>query len=147
MRMIQAHPDEERTMRVLAEPRHSMVHDHHRPTLYTVVAVLAASATVKPRIVCDKASLEARHRRTLRVEDLRADKRCRAISTLVQDVRKIWNIFGQRSSQIIQVIELRISAREYRGMGRCRQGYLRIGTGENHALAGQAIEVCGESCL
>src|ERR1700674_1473886 len=120
-----------------------MLHNHHRPAFHTVISVFAASATVEPCIVGVKTSLEARHRRTLRVQDLRADKRCRAISTLVQDVRKIWNIFGQRSSQIIQVIELRISAREYRGMGRCRQWDVGVSIGENYALARQRIEVWG----
>src|ERR1700732_2028760 len=98
MRIVKMHPDKKRTLWLLTDPSHGMLHHHHRSAFHTVISVFAALATVKPCIICVKASLEARHRGTPRVEDLRADKRCRAISAFVQNVRKIWNIFRQRSS-------------------------------------------------
>ena len=132
---------------MLANPRQSAIHNYLRAPLHALVAIFVTLAAVKPSIVGIKAAVEAGRCGTFWIEHLRTDKRRRAITMLVEDIRKIRNVFCQRSSQIVEVIELRIGARQNRGVRGRRQGHVCVSAGKNHSQSSHGVEVWGKSRL
>src|SRR6185295_14323992 len=98
-------------------------------------------------VVHGKSAVKAGSQSVFRIERDRADECGCAISPLPQQVRDERQRSSQPGAELADSVRLGICSGEDSGVRDHRQRRLRIGVLENHALAGEAIKIWGESCF
>src|SRR6202790_4822972 len=147
MRIVKMYPHKKWAPRMLAQPRESMRHYFAAPALRRAVAIFSRVPGAETGVVGIKSPVEAGSEPCGWVKDDRADKCSGVISVGSQDFRSIGQLLRQRDLEISYLIKLRICACENGGMGRRSQRDLRISAGKNHGLAGQHVQVRGQTAL
>src|ERR1051325_154031 len=118
-----------------------MIDDGSGPPLLARVTIFALGSAMKSGIVSVKSSIKSGRGRTLGIEHLGSDKCRRSVAALVQQVGKIRHARGQRTPQVAQMIELRISASEDGGVRRRSERHLGIRPREDDAVASYSVQI------
>src|SRR5882762_2455123 len=147
MRIIKMYPHKEWAPWMLVQPGQRMRYDFAAPALRRVVAIFSRVPGAETGVVGVKSPVEAGSEPCGWVKDDRADKCSGVISVGSQDFRSIRQLLRQRDLEIGYLVKLRVCSGKDGGMRRGSQRDLRIGAGENHGLAGQHVEVWGQTAL
>src|SRR5262249_7768554 len=92
-------------------------------------------------------AIKARRHAGFGIQNERADKRRRVVSTLLQN---LWNVRQQRRESVTEIrhgMKLWIRPGEDRGMGDRSERSLRVGALKDNALTGHNIEIRCQSAL
>ncbi len=138
------YPEEEWPLRVARQPVRGASHDLRCGPINGSETFCPRSRRLKSGVVQRKATVEAGRQSILRIQCDGTDKGGRVISARPEQIWKEGQSRRQLRAKLAGPVRLRISAGED---GRVRdhgQRRLRISLLENHALAGQAIEVRSE---
>jgi hypothetical protein len=119
---------------VFAEPGQSTIYDLTSPAFYGFVSVRTSRPEAEPGIVGVKPAVKAGSHAAQGIKDERPHESRSVVSMLTQQVRQIWKTGREWNTKIVDMIKLRISSSEDRGVGCCGKRHLRVCAGENYSL-------------
>src|SRR5581483_1236543 len=134
-------PEEERTSRTFVEPFQSATHDFLSPALDGLVSIRTPGTQTKACIVDIESAIKTRCCAFQWIKHQRSHKSRSVVPVLMQNVGQVGQPGREGYSEIIDVIELRIRARQDRSVRRRRQWHVRVGAGEDEAVSSERIKV------
>ena len=125
VRIVEVNPEKERRVFELTEPAERMVDDHAGAPFDGLVAIRTMAAKVEARVIDVKPAIEAGSGAVERVEDQRGHEGSGVVALLVEQVRQVRKARRNRDSEIVHVVELRVSTGEDRRVRSRRQRNMR----------------------
>ena len=131
-------PEKERPLRVAAQPRQALIHDHVAGTLHGVEIRFVQTAEVKLVVVEVKSAIEPK----ARVEHGCTDNAGRSVALLAKHCRQ-YRLVGTEAiaAEVVHTDSHRVGAREHHRMRRQGNRHRGVGLFKPHPVGCQTVDV------